>query len=158
MCEPNTKESTFCSHIGHNAEHHDAFWQELTDELRHWRTKFPRFVGGLDANAHFDREHVPLAGSCGLEEKANYAGTKLLKLLEVVGGFLPSAFDEFHMGVSETWYSNANGSKARCDYFILPQVGEVVAFRLMSTHALMLETRVLTTPRWLWNSRQWCKE
>ena len=79
------------------------------------------YVGGIDANAHFDTEHLPMVGSCGLEERANFAGECFTRLLAAIQGMLPTTFADCHSGETGTWHSNANGEVARCDYFILPQ-------------------------------------
>ena len=115
----------FTAHAPHTGATKDDqlhFWNAMRMQLKPWICKYKHFIGGMDANAHFDAPRPPFVGECGLEANANVAAEHFLELLDDIEGFLPSTYEEFHHGATGTWCSNANGMVSRCDYFILPQV------------------------------------
>ena len=112
--------SAHSPHSGSDAHVLHLFWDTLARELRQWTAIIPNFIGGIDANAHFDVECEPHIGSHGLEARQNVAGDLLLSLMQQINAYAPSTYETCHQGSTATWTSNVNGAEARCDYVLLP--------------------------------------
>lgn len=108
-------------HSGHQPQVIHAFWKMLSTEMLKWIPKYPNFLIGIDANAHFAVGDDVAVGSYGLEDKENLSAQHFKDFLHQIGAYLPSTFQWIHEGTTTTWVSNVNGQEARCDYIVCPQ-------------------------------------
>ena len=112
--------SAHVPHSGHPVSVIEGFWNKLTTQFAAFGQSYSNFLLGIDANAHFAYADGDAIGTHGLEDKENISARCFKLFLDKIQGFLPSTFEWIHSGPTETWVSNVNGQKARCDYLVCP--------------------------------------
>ena len=118
-----TTQLLFSAHAPHTSSPAGVtheFWDVFREQMLRWTAECPSFIGGIDANAHFEHPAEPHIGNYGLEAKGNLAADLFRDMLMQINAFLPSTHSWCHTGQTETWVSSANGQRSRCDYLVVP--------------------------------------
>ena len=112
-----------CGHgpqSGRSEQDIDAWWWQLRQLLQtHYEPRY-HLILGLDANAHFNVAYLPMVGEWGLEDKENRAARRFVEVLQAFSLFLPSTFQEHHIGSHTTWRRTSSAAGSRCDYIAVP--------------------------------------
>ena len=108
-------------HSGRGRSDIEAFWTGLTNTVMPFFRKYPNFIVGADANAHFSVELEGHIGEAGLEHATDCGGECFRRFLVDFDLFLPSTFEHIHKGHHQTRWSFSANKGARCDYFAVPR-------------------------------------
>ena len=110
-------------HSGYPKHDIEQWWQRLSSIVDRFHTdKNAWLVVGIDANTNFEDDFLPHQGGHGLAHHSNPICKHFRTFLQRHDLFLPSTFDAYHQGATDTWRVNAERKGARCDYVCLPLV------------------------------------
>ena len=115
--------SAHSPHSGYSVEQVRQWWSRLNEIVDRFHVAASEWlVIGLDANTNFSEDMQPCIGSLGLTEHANHISRHFGDFLLRHDLFLPSTFEDYHTGETNTWRVVAEQNGARCDYVCLPVV------------------------------------
>jgi len=106
---------------GYSKHDIEQWWERLSSMVDRFHSdRRAWLVVGIDANTNFDDDFPPHQGCMGLTHHSNSICTHFRAFLQHHDLFLPSTFDEYHQGETDTWRVNLERTGARCDYVCLP--------------------------------------